>query len=185
MTASAWQLGAATAADESCVDGGLPALIGVRDSTVREFAVLYDAEFGRLAGYLARVTGDHELAREAAQEAFTRLFSRWRKVREPRAFVYAVGTNLCRHSWRQAGRERSAVASLAVMTSERHDPVDPTLRDLVDHLPARHREVVLLHYYADLPLEEVAAAVHRPLGTVKRRLHEARGLLARAMEDTA
>jgi RNA polymerase sigma-70 factor (ECF subfamily) len=37
---------------------------------------------------------------------------------------------------------------------------------------------VLLHYYADLPVEEVARLIHRPVGTVKRRLHEARRVLA-------
>jgi RNA polymerase sigma-70 factor (ECF subfamily) len=45
----------------------------------------------------------------------------------------------------------------------------------------RLREVVLLHYYADLPVAEVAAAIHRPVGTVKRRLHEARALLTDAV----
>ena len=58
---------------------------------------------------------------------------------------------------------------------------DPWLQDLVQRLPVRLREVVLLHYYADLPIEQVAAAVHRPVGTVKRRLHEARAALATAV----
>lgn len=182
MTAAAWQPDALVV-DVPASAPELPSLLGVRDATVRQFAVLYEEEFGRLAGYLARLAGDPEAGREAAQEAFTRLFARWRRVREPRAFVYAVGTNLCRHSWRQAGRERSAVASLAVTTPDRQDPADPGMRDVVDHLPTRLRDVVLLHYYADLPLTEVAAAVGRPLGTVKRRLHEARALLATEIGD--
>jgi RNA polymerase sigma-70 factor (ECF subfamily) len=37
---------------------------------------------------------------------------------------------------------------------------------------------VLLHYWADLPVAEVARLVRRPQGTVKRRLHEARAQLA-------
>ena len=184
MSTAAWQ---PEALSVSVPSGGesLPRLLGVRDSTVREFAALYDGEFGRLAGYLARLTGDVEAGREAAQEAFTRLFSRWRRVSEPRAFVYAVGTNLCRQSWRRAGRERTALASLARTTPEHQPPADPGVRDLVEQLPPRLREVVLLHYYADLPVAEVAAAVGRPLGTVKRRLHEARALLATEMGDSS
>ena len=100
---------------------------------------------------------------------------------EPRGFVYVVGTNLCRHHWRQNGRERTAVTSLRVTAVAGRPAHDPWLRDLVERLPLRLREVVLLHYYADLPVAEVALAIHRPVGTVKRRLHEARALLSQAV----
>ena len=162
---------------------GVPALPGVDAATAQQFAALYTSDFSRLAGYLTSLTGDADVAREAAQEAFTRLFARWRKVDEPRGFVYVVGTNLCRHHWRQNGRERAAVSSLGITSRSDDQAHDPWLRDLVERLPLRLREVVLLHYYADLPVVEVAAAVHRPVGTVKRRLHEARTLLAGAVEE--
>ena len=157
----------------------LPHLPGVSTDVAREFAALYTSEFGRLAGYLTALTGDADLGRDAAQEAFTRLFARWRSVREPRAFAYVVGTNLCRHLWKQNSRERSAVETLGHALPDGRPAHDPWLRDLVQRLPLRLREVVLLHYYADLPVTEVAAAIHRPVGTVKRRLHEARQLLAK------
>ena len=160
---------------------GLPALPGVSAAAAREFAELYSSEFSRLAGYLTAITGDIDLAREAAQEAFTRLFARWRSVREPRGFLYVVATNLCRQHWRQTGRERAAVATLGHALPDGGPAHDPWLRDLVERLPVRLREVVLLHYYADLPVAAVAAAIHRPVGTVKRRLHEARNELAAAV----
>jgi RNA polymerase sigma-70 factor (ECF subfamily) len=50
-------------------------------------------------------------------------------------------------------------------------------------LPAPLREAVLLHYLCDLPLTDVARAIRRPLGTVKRRLHEARQLLAQTLGE--
>jgi RNA polymerase sigma-70 factor (ECF subfamily) len=162
-------------------DDGLPSLPGVSVATQQDVAALYATEFSRLAGYLTSLTGNPEVAREAAQEAFTRLFARWRKVHEPRGFVYVVGTNLCKHHWRQGGRERSAVNSLGITAEHGRAAHDPWLRDLVERLPLRLREVVLLHYYADMPVADVALAVHRPVGTVKRRLHEARALLSDAM----
>jgi RNA polymerase sigma-70 factor (ECF subfamily) len=55
----------------------------------------------------------------------------------------------------------------------------------VDGLPRRYRELVLLHYYADLALPEVAQALGKPLGTVKRQISEARALLATALEGAA
>jgi len=162
----------------------LPALPGVSAATAQEFAALYTAEFGRLAGYLTALTGNVDLGREAAQEAFTRLFARWRSVREPRAFAYVVGTNLCRQHWKQSSRERAAVATLGAELVDVRPAHDLWLQDLVHRLPVRLREVVLLHYYADLPIEQVAAAIHRPVGTVKRRLHEARAALAAAVSDS-
>jgi RNA polymerase sigma-70 factor (ECF subfamily) len=162
----------------------LPSLPGVSAAAARDFAALYTAEFGRLAGYLSALTGDADLARDAAQEAFTRLFARWRSVHEPRAFAYVVGTNLCRHHWKQSGRERAAVATLGAALPDGRPAHDPWLQDLVQRLPMRLREVVLLHYYADLPIDQVAGAIHRPVGTVKRRLHEARAALAAAASDS-
>jgi RNA polymerase sigma-70 factor (ECF subfamily) len=159
----------------------LPALPGVSATTTTDFAALYTAEFPRLAGYLTALTGDADAGREAAQEAFTRLFARWRSVREPRAFVYVVATNLCKHTWRQNGRERAVVDRLGQSLTEGKAAHDPWLRDLVERLPVSHREVVLLHYYADLPVADIAAALRRPVGTIKRRLHEARNQLAAAV----
>ena len=163
------------------VEDALPALPGVSAAAQQDFAALYEREFPKLAGYLTALTGDPEVAREATQEAFTRLFARWRRVHEPRGFVYVVGTNLCKHHWRQGGRERSAVTSLGITSLHGRPAPDTSLRDLVERLPGHLREAVLLHYYADLPVAEVAAALRRPVGTVKRRLHEARALLSDAV----
>lgn len=149
----------------------------VVDADEQAFAALYAEHFGRLSGYALSLVGDRVVATDVAQEAFTRLFSRWGRVRDPRAWLYFVATNLATDHWRSNQRDRSLTQALGPMVAERDEGHDPWLRDLVDRLPPRLRDPVLLHYYADLPLEEVARLLHRPLGTVKRRLHEARGAL--------
>ena len=184
MTADVVTSGFALPAPAPAAPAALPSLPGVSAGTATDFAALYTAEFGRLAGYLTALTGDADAGREAAQEAFTRLFARWRSVREPRAFVYVVATNLCKHTWRQNGRERVAVERLGQGMTEGRPAHDPWLRDLVERLPVSSREVVLLHYYADLPVAEIAAALRRPVGTIKRRLHEARNQLAAAVASS-
>lgn len=50
-------------------------------------------------------------------------------------------------------------------------------------LRPRHREVLVLHYVAELPLDEVARALRLPLGTVKSRLNRARRALAEQLGD--
>jgi RNA polymerase sigma-70 factor (ECF subfamily) len=149
-----------------------------------EFVGFYSEHFGRLAGYALSLVGDAGSATDIAQEAMTRLFARWGRVRDPRAWVYFVATNLATDHWRRSQRDRALTDVLrdaADHHNTAYDPAhDPWLRDLVDRLPTHLRQAVLLHYYADLPVEEVARLVHRPVGTVKRRLHDARALLASA-----
>jgi RNA polymerase sigma-70 factor (ECF subfamily) len=144
---------------------------------------LYAEHFGPLSGYALAIVGDQGAAVDIAQEAFTRLLARWRSVCDPRAWLFFVATNIARDHWRQTTKDRVLARESAraiVATAPAHDP---WLRDLVQRLPERLREAVLLHYYADLPVEEVARLTHRPVGTVKRRLHEARLVLAGEMGD--
>jgi RNA polymerase sigma-70 factor (ECF subfamily) len=144
------------------------------------FEELYAAQFPRLAGYCLALTGDPGAATDVAQEAFARLYARWTTVRDPQAWLYYVATNLTRDHWRGRQRDASLVAAAGLAASRRGPDAahDPWLRDLVERLPERLRKPVLLHYYADLPVEEVAHLLHRPTGTIKRRLHEARALLS-------
>ncbi len=143
---------------------------------------LYDAEFGRVAGYCFQLTRSWELSQDLAQEAFARLFARWLTVREPRPYLFHVATNLVRRAWREQVREVTA-------WEQADNPARPvvhdlTVRDAVARLPPRYRDVVLLHYYADLTVPAVARAVGRPEGSVKRMLSEARRLLAQSLEDS-
>ena len=55
-------------------------------------------------------------------------------------------------------------------------------RVLIDSLPPHYRIVVLLRHQQDLAYEEIAEALHLPLGTVKARIHRARALLKERLE---
>ncbi len=152
-----------------------------RDAAVRQFC---EAEYARVAGYCYRLVGDEQLAHDLAQEAFVRLFGRWFDVREPRAYIYVLATNLARREWRTRSAERAALARVAASEQPVSAP-EPGIRDVVERLPNKWRDVVLLHYYADLPVAEVARQLKQPEGTVKRLLNEARGLLARSLSGVA
>lgn len=147
---------------------------------VAPFDAFFTATYPALAGYCESLVGA-DRADEVAQEAMTRVYARWPLLREPRPYVFRVATNVVRDEWRRTARERELWAA----TAERRPAAapDPEIWDLVHRLPERLRDVVLLHYLADLPVAEVATAVRRPVGTVKRRLHEARQALAIALED--
>jgi RNA polymerase sigma-70 factor (ECF subfamily) len=141
------------------------------------FADLYPG----LAGWCRRLVDDDGTACEIASEAFTRLWSRWAGVDEPRGFLYVTAANLVRDHWRKLERERRAMRHVATEASlAARDPGAESsvpVRLLVQSLPERLRIPVLLYYYADLPVREIALLTGRREGTVKSDLHAARELL--------
>ena len=141
------------------------------------FALLYREHYAEVAGYCTRLLHDEHVARDVAQEAFVRLFARWRTVNEPRAYVFLIATNLVRDEWRHRKRASSLFDRLKPFVDEAAPAVDLELSDVVARLPRRLRDVVVLHLVADLPVAEVATVTGIPVGTVKRRLYEARALL--------
>lgn len=157
----------------------VPNRVHGRDEAVRE---VYLTCYAQLAGWAARLVGDRELGHDIATEAFVRLLSRWTTVAEPRPWLYMTSTNLVRDHWRKLDRERRALGKLRP-EAEGVPAADLSTRDLVERLPDRLRSVVLLHYYADLPVREVADVLGKAEGSVKRLLHEARGALLAALED--
>lgn len=142
------------------------------------FTELYRTQFGPLSGYAGSLTGDQTVAVDIAQEAFTRLLARWRSVRDPRAWLFFVATNLARDHWRTLTRDRDLTERAGSHLAGASLPSDPWLRDLVERLPHRQRQAILLHYYADISVQEIAKLLHVPVGTVKRRLHDGRTRLA-------
>lgn len=159
---------AAPAADDA------PRVVGMPASAVAAFHDLYVREFPALARYAARLVNSPDAANELTQEAFVRLFARWRRVEDPAAYVFLILTNLVRDHWRRRDRERSTLRWLRHAPAPQPSSREAAVMEAVERLPARLREPLLLHYYADLPIESVAATLGRPVGTVKRQLHEAR-----------
>jgi RNA polymerase sigma-70 factor, ECF subfamily len=140
---------------------------------------LFAALYPQLAGWCRRLVDDDGTAHEIAAEAFTRLWARWAKVEEPRGFLFVTAANLVRDHWRRTQRERRTLrrATAEAATAARATDDDPSVRLLVRSLPKRLRVPVLLYYYADLPVREVALLTGRREGTVKADLHAARELL--------
>ena len=149
------------------------------------FEAFYADVYPDLAGYCWTLVHDRELAQDIAQEAFMRLFARWIKVRDPRPYLFHIATNLGRDAWRARARSQETSRRLAAQPeSAQSDDLAGafTVQRAIEALPTRYREIVLLHYFADLTVDDVAAAVRRPAGTVKRQLSEARALLAPMLE---
>jgi RNA polymerase sigma-70 factor (ECF subfamily) len=144
--------------------------------------LVFRTHYAPLAGWCRRMVGDTDIAHDIAAEAFVRLLGRWTTVTDPRAYLYTTALNLVRDRWRRSERERVAMGK--VVTSASAEPSQapgPELRMLVEALPQRLQQVVVLYYFADMTVDSVARALGVAPGTVKRDLYDARAKLAKAL----
>jgi RNA polymerase sigma-70 factor (sigma-E family) len=145
-----------------------------------EFVAFCVAIRPRLVGALGLQCG-HAVGEELVQETFVRTWERWPEVRRadnPEAWAFRVGFNLA-NSWIR--RRSAARRAHRYEPREQIDPGDPSssvaVRSAVAALPPRQRAVIVLRYFADLPVAEVAVIVGCAPGTVKSLTHNALALL--------
>lgn len=146
-----------------------------------DFDGFYHAHHRSLTLQLAAYCGDLSQAQDLVQEAFCRAFARWSRVSrydDPLAWVRRVAWNLATSRWR---RLRTAQSWLRRQREE-HVPGPGPDRVVLSHalarLPASHRRAVVLHYLADLSVNQIAEQEGVPEGTVKSWLHRGRAALA-------
>lgn len=143
---------------------------------------LIDRESARLVRQCARVLGDADDAQDVVQETF---MVAYRSIGAYRG-EGALGAWLSRIALRLAFRRRRNQARLVPIGE--YGPFVPggdpstavagllaseAIRAAVKLLPEAHRDVVILHYFGELTLDEIAAATGRPPGTVRSNLHRA------------
>jgi len=159
------------------------------EEAIRDFLA---SDYPALVANLALVTGSWEEAEDAVQEALARAWVRSEGGEifvALRAWVAVVALNVARSRFRRFRAERRATEILGsrALTSERWEEAEPgselalDTRRLIRGLPRRQREVVLLHYYLDLSIDEIARALRVTQGTAKKALFRARETIARAV----
>jgi len=135
-------------------------------------------------------------AEDVAQEAFIRAAERLQGFRSEcrfRTWLHRLTLNLALDR-RRRSRWRRPHLDLAVLerrpaSDARDDPFTSAadaertraLRECLDALPDSVRSAIHLRYWLDLAVEDIAATLMLPLGTVKSHLHRGRTLLFRAM----
>lgn len=159
-------------------------------------AELVERHHSRLIGFLYRMTGgDRALAEDLAQESFLRVLRSIEHYRHPRPFkawLYAIATNIARDHYKSAESRRTTNAEDDELQSHPFTPPEETLIDddegqrvaaAIMGLPDHQREVVILRYYQELSLAEIADALEIPVGTVKSRLSIGLGRLKTLLEE--
>lgn len=147
------------------------------------FDAYFTAKYSTLVGHVAAMWGNRDDASDAVPEAFVR----WTKRREfgrhshPDAWIRTVARNLLTDGWRR--RRRHAPLE--------HEPIAPSpdpdawlaLQAALRELPPNHRDAIVLHYLADLPVDRVADELGAQPGTVRVWLSRGRSRLGLLLDD--
>lgn len=114
--------------------------------------------------------GDPQLAEDLVQEAYIRVYGKWRRVQDkPWAYTRKVLLNLNTDRWRRTRLELlgASVPDPQIAGAEADVEARSDLLRALATLPQRERQTVVLRYYADLSEQYVADLLGVSVGTVK------------------
>lgn len=140
----------------------------------------------RVYGFAFHHLRDLDEAQDLSQEIFVKLFrnlARFDSTRpfEPWFWKLAANTTInYRRKRVPVPTDDDLQGVAAAAGSVQHDPV---LVEALSQLDPSYRLPILLHYYADLSLEQVAGSLGVSIPAVKSRLHRARALLRNSLVE--
>lgn len=148
----------------------------------REQAIehLYRERFAGFCDALATVTGSHDSARDAVQEAFARALRQHRRLRREDSlapWVWTIALRVALDSRPRSGSSDVDVGDPVLLEHER----DPELAVAIRTLPPKRRMIVFLRYFADFSYAEIAEACKVSEGTVAATLAQAHDALRIAL----
>lgn len=154
-------------------------MMDVSDPPPYDFEEWYLATWTPLVRALLAYCGDRELAVDAAAEACAKALSRWdevRSMRSPNGWAFSVGRTYVVRSRRRALRLYRP--ALHARHPEVENPADMVvdhqeLLRLLDKLPPRQREAVVLCYILDLSQEDAARTMGITRGGLAATLNKA------------
>lgn len=153
---------------------------------IERLVVTYGNDVLRLA---TTILGSREQAEDVHQETFLRVLKAWEGFRgdaSEKTWITGIAVNVCRDMMRSAWKRKVTVSdeiveavpdAWSVQEMDRR-AARSDMMQMLDKLSPEHREAVVLFYYNDLDVRQIAAIQQVPEGTVKSRLHKARGKLA-------
>jgi RNA polymerase sigma factor (sigma-70 family) len=139
---------------------------------------LYQQEYRGLVRFAYLLVDTDAEAEEVVQEAFAKLLVRWSSVRNPGAYLRRSVLNGCRDVQRRRATRRAHPDAPEVAV----DPATDHVLDAVRALAPRRRAVVLLRFYEDLSIDQIAEVLRTRPGTVKSLLHRALKDLEKVVE---
>jgi RNA polymerase sigma-70 factor, ECF subfamily len=167
-------------------------IVLAREGSSAAVEVLFDRYWPHIWKSAYAVTADRGLADDAAQEAIVRAFGALHRFDETRPlgpWLKRIAINRAVDQLRRRRRvevlsdDDTTFHAWALGESAEDDLREWAIADAVAALGAGKRVVIVLHYWLDLPIDEIAGVLGLPVGTVASRLARAKDELRSVLEE--
>lgn len=153
------------------------------------FDRLYEGYQERAYRTAVFLTGNGEDAQDVVQDTFVTVYQEIHKLKEPAAFqswFYRILTHKAAHCTKKRNRElpveEIGEEALGKDRKEQTDIADflvkkeesQNLRAIISQMDEKHRTVLVLYYFNEFSVEQIAQITGSFAGTVKSRLYHAR-----------
>lgn len=141
---------------------------------------LWDETTPKLYGYLVNVLHDRNLAEDILQTTWLKAIEalpnfKDRKGASFSSWLFAIARNECKQHWRKSGREVSFDPTIhdKEVTDSTKEENTIFVDQIMKQLPPLDRELIRLHYIADLSFRDIAKLLKINSVTVRVRMHRA------------
>ncbi|HVV74346.1 MAG TPA: RNA polymerase sigma factor [Verrucomicrobiae bacterium] len=144
--------------------------------------------------YVFQLVGDEQSSLDIVQDTFINAARHLGTLRDDDRFgswLFGIAHQKCVQRWRKRAHEETPVEEMSDFATRDPGPDEILIRQeqetefmaALSRLPELQREVLLLHYLEEFPVEQIAEVTQAAVGTVKSRLHYARKALRKLMEN--
>jgi RNA polymerase sigma-70 factor, ECF subfamily len=144
--------------------------------TEKDFQELYRTHYGRVHRTIQGMTGNSSVAEELTQEAFLKA---WKGLPQfgfkssMKTWLFQVAINTGR-DWLRTHRHTTPLLVQESQSCSLPFPESKAVQEALLELELEMRELLILHYYEGLKLDEISDILKIPMGTVKSRLYTAK-----------
>jgi len=162
----------------------------VLDGNKQAFAVLVKRYERPVRAVALDVLGDYHLAADISQEAFVKAYQQLAGLRKPEAFgawLMKITRRSALDSFRLRPKETQQVPKTATTTESPDGQLDEGKQRLlaaVVKLPRSEKQVVMLRYFSENSVKDVAKIAGRSVGTVTKQLSRAHKRLRKILSET-
>ncbi|MDO4187862.1 MAG: sigma-70 family RNA polymerase sigma factor [Lachnospiraceae bacterium] len=157
------------------------------------FSELYMLTYKQVYNYALRYLKDEHLAQDAVQDTYITAFKNLKGIKDPSLFVawlnqinFHTCFDMCKKANSSYGFIDSEHLELTRDDNIEHNPEDmyekqdeiAKLHEAIESLPFHEKQVIVMRYYNEMKLEEIAKALSISRSTVKRYLQNAKDKLS-------
>lgn len=174
-----------------------------------EFSLLLEKENRSIYSFCLYLSGSRQIAEDLYQECCLYALERLESIdpeRNPKSYLLSLATHIWQNEWRKKARRQRILPQVSLEEARENGQIGVSLHGqaeeltpdeilinreskirlfrAVDDLVDLYRIPILLYYTGGLTYQEIAETLAIPLGTVKRRLHQAKKMLRVSLGGT-